>query len=637
LSEKRSDAITAELIESVRQRLIDGKRVRKTLPGGGRLHIDRPLPFLCVYRRPVRRRDEGTRRLVTTEASYLVAPGGKRHRDGVAALIAAIASAIAESYGAFLILEIWPENSRADPIHASGNPPSPRFEVVVRAGGPARLASRLRDQLANIVIDKRAAKVTIKKARTVSPRGQPELLAPAQARAASSTLLGLRVRPIYRDHGSGDSYPLLLRETRRALSRALRPLLYDFVRTNTVYRPGHYHVLGRRAMVKAVWEVDRQLAEVADSFDFLLTVTPINSAQAWRQFKHDRFERAPEFYYRPLPVDPVVLQRRLYNVPVEGIEDPALSYMFRQKQLELGRQLSMQSDRDTPDFLFGSLQLFGGVEDELFERALGLLEELPPHSREDSSKGTLDAKAFAERARTELGHYRAVWPEMNGRVEVRDDIASGLMVSHGSLLVGRETRIPMSRVEALLQHEVGTHVLTYHNGCAQPFRQLRSGLAGYESLQEGLAVLAEYLVGGLSRPRVRLLAARVVAARHMLDGASFVEVFRELNRTHGFAQRIAFVATLRIYRGGGLTKDAVYLRGLLDILDYLRNGGELDPLYVGKIAIEHIPIIDELRWRGVLREPPLKPRYLQRQDTSKRLARVRRGVSVTELIDGGHT
>lgn len=633
--ETKTEEISAELIEAVRARLLEGKRVRRTLPGGGRLHIDRPLPFLCVYRRPPRRRDEGTRRLVTTEASYLVAPGGKRHAEGVAGLIRAIATTNTESYGAFLVLEVWSDGSKASSSEAGRSPGSPRFEVVLRTDGSERLARRLRDRLANIVVEKRAAQVAIREADTVAPKGRPPLLSPSQLRAAKCTLLGLNVRPIYRDADSGGVYPLLLREVRRSLSRALRPFLYDFVRTNTVYRPGHYHVLGRRAMVKAVWEVDRELADVADSFDFLLAVTPINSTQAWREFKQEKFEHTPELFYRPLPVDPVVLQRRLYDVPVEAVEDPALFHLFRQKQVEVGRQLSMLTDRDTPRFLFGSLQLFGGVEDDLFERAVGLLDVFPPRSRDDATKGTLDAETFAERARTELEHYREVWPEMDGRVEVRDDIASGLMVSHGSLLVGRETRIPLSRVEALLQHEVGTHVVTYHNGRAQPFRQLHSGLAGYEALQEGLAVLAEYLVGGLNRPRLRLLAGRVVAARHMLDGATFVEVFRELNRTHGFAQRVAFVATLRTYRGGGLTKDAVYLRGLLSVLDYLENGGELDPLFVGKIAIEHIPMMDELRWRGVLKEPPLKPRYLERPDTSARLERVRQGVNVTELIDGG--
>ena len=47
------------------------------------------------------------------------------------------------------------------------------------------------------------------------------------------------------------------------------------------------------------------------------------------------------------------------------------------------------------------------------------------------------------------------------------------------------------KAAALLAHEVGTHIVTYVNGKAQPFRQLYAGLAGYEAFQEGIAVLAE--------------------------------------------------------------------------------------------------------------------------------------------------
>ena len=67
----------------------------------------------------------------------------------------------------------------------------------------------------------------------------------------------------------------------------------------------------------------------------------------------------------------------------------------------------------------------------------------------------------------------------------------GVMVAHGSLLVGAEARIPAHRVEALIHHEVGTHLVTGHNGAAQSLKMLAVGLPGYEQTQEGLAVLAE--------------------------------------------------------------------------------------------------------------------------------------------------
>ena len=87
------------------------------------------------------------------------------------------------------------------------------------------------------------------------------------------------------------------------------------------------------------------------------------------------------------------------------------------------------------------------------------------------------------------------------------------MCIRDSFLIGRDAQVPRLRVEATLAHEIGTHALTYFNGKQQPLREFFTGMADYESMQEGLAVLAEYLVGGLSRPRMRMLAGRVIAVQ----------------------------------------------------------------------------------------------------------------------------
>ncbi len=239
---------------------------------------------------------------------------------------------------------------------------------------------------------------------------------------------------------------------------------------------------------------------------------------------------------------------------------------------------------------------------------------------------------FVSRASDEMDYYRRIYPAMNCKVEMRDDI-TGLMVSRGNLLVSETIKVPDSRVEALLQHEIGTHVLTYVNGLAQPLHQLREGLCGYEELQEGIAVFSEYLVDGLSRPRLRLLAARVIAAQRLIEGATFIDVFRELNGTWGFEQRLAFIIASRIFRGGGLTKDMVYLRGFLNLLTFLENRGSLESLFVGKIGADHVPMIRELQYRKILNPAPLRPRYLDSPEVCERLARAQQGLSISGLIE----
>ena len=145
-------------------------------------------------------------------------------------------------------------------------------------------------------------------------------------------------------------------------------------------------------------------------------------------------------------------------------------------------------------------------------------------------------------------------------------------------------------------------------------------------------MLSEYLVGGLTRSRLRMLAARVVAAHMMSTAAPFRETWQRLVDGFGLEKRSAWTVTMRVYRGGGLTKDAVYLRGLVEILDYLRCGGDLSPLFLGKLAVEHVPIVDELVHRDVLCKPPLTPSWMTHPLASERLELTRQGLTVLDLF-----
>ncbi|TWU24760.1 flavohemoglobin expression-modulating QEGLA motif protein [Bythopirellula polymerisocia] len=629
--ERLKHEISSSLVDGICERLARNLRVRRTLPSKGRLHIDRQLPFLCIYRRPADSTDAGTEKLVKGEAAYLVAPGVKSFHDSLANLVGGVVKTLSAEFGAFLIVEIWaaPDGGRAnDPaIHTV----LPTFSIHAPPTGLTRTVEALQKRLARVKVLKQGVNVKVVRDGQTHPPDLNPLITETVAKELNSSFLGISIPPVYRRPNSTEEFPLLARSLRNNLSLALRQAYFEFVRARTTHRPPHFHSLGRKAVVKAVWDVDEKLAAVSNQFDYLLQLTPVNTNGAWKQFQAGGFDRVPEFHYRPVPIDPTVLKRELYKVPIERTEDPALQRLFQEKQEELELKISMLRDRDTPRFLYESLQLFGGVKDDLLQLAKDLLNQLTAKSSEDQGI-SLSAEAFAGLAEKEFDLYRHVCPDFKAKTHVASDV-NGLIVSRGKLLINSELSLPPSRVKALLAHEVGTHLLTYYNGRQQPFRLLYSGLAGYEELQEGLAVLSEYLVDGLSHNRMRQLAARVVAVRQLTDGASFVETFRSLERDYGFSQRPAYNITMRVYRGGGLTKDAVYLRGLRAILKYVQKGGDLHVLMVGKIAVEHIPIIKELQYRKVLRPAPILPRYLEDVAAIERLERLRGSVgSVLDLV-----
>ncbi len=609
------------LLEEVRQALDAGRTLHRRLPWG-RLHLDRPLPFLCLYRRPPGGGDEGTERLLLGEAAYLIVetPEAEPLAQEVARRILAAAR---ERFGAGLLLELWADEA-ADP-HAG-----PGFHLhAPRHGAPARLLETLEADLLRIELRGRRAQVALSYEDAIAPPGRVPLLDRAALEALAATPLGLAVRPIYRDPDSGTLYPFALAHLHRHLTRALRHAFFVFAHDHTPQRPRHIHQLGRRHLPREVIRVDAELAAVSAELDLLLHVTPVNAAEAWAAFRAGDYQRPPEFLYRPRTLDPGLLKRRLYAIPLEAVEDPALAHIFLAKRDELDRQLTLYGDRGTARFLAGSRALFGEVEADLARLAEDLLERLPQRGARGGEP--LPVAEFAARAQAEVDRYRAQDPDFASRVAVRDDIA-GILVSRGDFLIGLDARVSEARVAPALAHEIGTHCLTYHNGGKQPLAELRVGMAGYEPLQEGLAVLAEYLVGGLGPGRLRQLAARVLAVQAICQGADFIETFRLL-RERGQGARGAFTTAMRVFRGGGYTKDVVYLRGLVALLDYLGRGGDLEILYVGKVALEFIDLVEELRWRRVLAAPALRPHHLDTPEARERLARLRRGMDVRELAE----
>lgn len=614
--------MSTEPIESILKRLRAGQTVDEDLPGGGRLHIDRPLPFLCVYRRPADVAQADTEALLTTQSGWLIAPVSQDVGD----LICALADYHQQAFGAYLVLEIWSGAEQQEEL------PPPVFRIVAPDHqAPDKLLETMETALLRVTIHRKTPVISVAYQASVHPPSLPPLLSAEQQARCGCICLGLEINPVYRDPQSGKTFTFAHREFRKRLNRALKRSFYAFVHQYTRHRPAHYHELGPRVIAPPVTQVDAALASLSEGFDLLLHVTPVNSEQAWQEFRQHRYQRPVEFLYRPRTIDPAQMKRQLYAIPLENIDDPTLADLFAAKREELDRQITLVADRNMPRFLLGSRQLFGDVEPELLQLAEEILAQALPAQADADREPMLDARQFAERAEVELDWYRQQDAGFSCRVEVRDDIA-GIMVSHGNFLIGSAATVAGSRVDAALAHEIGTHALTYHNGRQQPFQELYCGMAGYEPLQEGLAVLSEYLSGQLGVGRVRQLAGRVLAVKLISDGAEFLETFRILHRERGFTARAAFMITMRTYRGGGYTKDAVYLRGLMQLLDYLAEGHELETLYLGKVAHDHLGLIEELRWRQILKPPRLLPRLFQLPEVVARCARLKQGLKVTDLL-----
>lgn len=604
-----------------------GKSIHQKIAGGSRLHIERPLPFLCLYRFNKDKPDVGTKRLVLGEAVYFVLNDAVEYHANNQRLIHEFISQQAEKFGAFLILELWAGEEKSEPLDKPG------FHIhAPQINAPIQLLERMGSVLLRVQVNEQQASVKVSYSDRVSAPGFNELFSARELEQNHITYLGLEVKPIYRETAAGPIFPLELKQLHHGLAHhVLRKVFYTFVHKNTHYRPKHSHQLGQKRWAPVVDEVDKQLAEINESFDLLLHVTPVNVAEVWHKIQQGKMNTEPNFLYRSRTIDPALTKRKLFSIPIEKIKDPTLAYIFSQKQEELDRQITLIADRDTNRFLLGSRQLFGDVDSALLQLAQTIIDQINTVPERPPVGRYLSHQEFLERAREEVSYYRAQDSGFTNQVIAQDDI-SGIMVSHGNFLIGKDASIHSSRVNATLSHEIGTHALTYHNGKNQPFRELYTGMSGYEPMQEGIAVLSEYLVGELELSRIKILAGRVIAVTLITSGANFVETFNILQKDYAFNEKTAFYITMRVYRSGGYTKDAVYLKGLVGILDYLAEGNALQDLYIGKVALEHLPYIEELKWRQVLKPANILPRFFSNSENEDRIVKVTSGITVLDLV-----
>lgn len=619
VAERHLEKLTEVEVASIRDTIRKNRTVRLSLPSWGWLYVDRRLPFLFMHRSPAERRTFGTELLTLSESCALVIPEDEDQTESQRLLLDNLVDELSDA-GEFLIVEL--SSTEVTDVEKPSRPlPVPEIEIQGNLDRDQELIRTFSEAFeATDILDQSP---TIRQAQAVAD-------GLGIAERADLHYLRLVLSPIWVNPETRDPFPMVLRDLREEMSVALKKAAWSFCRNHTSLPIMHFDELGRQEVLEEDWLVDQELSRISSRFQFLLDITPVNPRAAYREFEESGWKTEPQFHYRRLSYDPERSKGDLYRVPVDDVEDPTLHHLFREKRAELARTMTMLEQRNSSDFLYSSLQQYGPVTDRLLELALDLLEALPVKSIRTGSGRGVDADGFAKIARQEIQAYQHVFPGMSSRVEILPEITN-LMVSRGNLLVPVDLFIPEGRINALLHHEVGTHIVTWANGKSQRLSQLHTGFAGYDELQEGLAVLAEYLVGELSVARMRLLAGRVVAVRRLIEGESFPDIFSEL-RGHGFTDQQSFTISMRVWRSGGLTKDAVYLRGLVRLLEYLASGGDLDLLFIGKITEAHVDLVQELRRRRILREPPLRPRYLDMPESIERLENIRRGASLLDLI-----
>lgn len=608
--------IKKPIVKHLIPKLSKGERTVTSLPHHGYLFLEHDVPSLLIYRSNPN--DTTTERLVRGGASYLII--GTEDLDYYRTFVQDLTALMAAKFGSFIMVEViaGPEQSKAFSIKG----PSRKLPVSLNV---------LKDELLKITSREYNVQLSahIEPSKTYHSKRDEPVFDIEEMKSRGATLIGLEVPPVYRND-EGRIYPVYFREFKSQFIKAIQRAVFEFIRVQTSSSLASYNALGKRTIHDEVFKIDRQLTAIESSYQFLLLVAPVNIQALRSQFFESGFKKLKRYHYRLLPVDPDILKRQLYNLRIDEIDDPAISYLFDEKREEIDHELTMLKERGSRNFFHSSIRLYKGLDKDVLTEAELILQNIT-EDHEQEKREHMNIKEFSALAKKEFDYFKNQDANYKCKIHIRDDV-NVMMVSKGELYLPSDYTMNKKGAKALIQHEIGTHALTYYNGLQQPLSQMASGLANYDALQEGIAVLSEYLCGGLSGNRLRILAGRVIAGKALLDGANFHQMFFNLYSQYDFTKERAFNITSRMFQGGGFLKDIIYLKGLVRLRDYLKEGKELLPLLRGKFALKHVNVIQDLSDRGLVIPPKITPRYLEHKKFNKKMNKLNKGLPISKMI-----
>ncbi|MGI9897287.1 flavohemoglobin expression-modulating QEGLA motif protein [Vibrio natriegens] len=341
--------------------------------------------------------------------------------------------------------------------------------------------------------------------------------------------------------------------------------------------------------------IDEQLTQLVSDIDILSSVNPLNYALERESFINNKYSQEPNFEYQKTPLITHQSKRLLYELPLENIKDTQLQKLYADVIQSYADKLDQVDTIGTQDFLYNSLRYYGEPSAKDIANAhfiLHLPTEEESHPEHDSHSIAQFMGSFADRHGYDC------------EIQVLDGMLANALVSGLRVKINSAAYITTDELEALAHHEMGVHLLTTINGRRQPLNVLSLGCPANTNTQEGLAILCEYLSGHFSIKRLRTLALRVLAVESMIKERDFRQTFRLLKEQYHTSDTQAFTITARVYRGGGLTKDYLYLRGFREVLNAYDNlGNDFSLLLCGKTELKYFDMIRSLVNKGIFAQP----------------------------------
>ncbi len=331
-------------------------------------------------------------------------------------------------------------------------------------------------------------------------------------------------------------------------------------------------------------KIDRELAFWFKKLSNSCT-QPFNIEQEKKKMFEDRTYN-PQFKYHKHPkINQIRNALKSFKTDYS-----VLGILLNQKRYELLKRLDMYEAVGTKFFTQKSIELYGKPDKDLIKKAKKFLK-LNKQDKGISFNTISSVKKFVDSLLKFGYNWKVAEKEMC--------VGASVNSSNKTLYINKNRKFTESDLKRLIIHEIGTHIARAENARKQKYKLFLIGFPNYLVTEEGLAVYNEEKAGLLTNDILKNYAGRVIAVSLSLKN-SFSTVYNEL--LEFFDREEAFNLTLRTKRGigntskpGGYTKDYLYLKGKYVIENFVKKRGKLSDLYVGKIGVQHVKAVKEIR------------------------------------------
>ncbi len=345
-----------------------------------------------------------------------------------------------------------------------------------------------------------------------------------------------------------------------------------------------------------LFRIDFNLNKLVQKIELLNYINPINIEAEKRNFFASKYNINPNFKYRKIDFNAHTLQQELFTQDIDSIKDEVTRNFFRDVIYDYsGLVQCIETIGKGQKFYYNALKSFGTPTEKDVENARFIL-----HFKDEE----YDSEMFPVFNVAEAANYFDQFTkryDFKFNIKLSTKISAAAMVQNNTqtLILKKNHRFSPNQLKVLANHEIGVHMVTTFNGLNQSLKIFHNGFPNNVETQEGLAVFSEYMSGCLTLHRLKELSYRVMAADSLRKGFNFCDTFDLLHNQYKLNREEAYNITLRAHRGGGFTKDYMYLTGLKKVYDGFYANESLEPLLTGKVSIEHTHIVKKWQTEGL--------------------------------------